>query len=136
CQARTRLPLAVFQAVLRAVVQVLVPATAVAGLWLGPRVFLIDGSSFSMPDVAALQAYFGQPGNQAKGCGFLSVSIRKGTTLGAQWAPAERLRGESMAGVGEGMGRRASERTRDGAGPRPGPLTGSDPSGSWAVEPA
>ena len=49
---------------------ILVPATEVAGLWFGHRVLLIDGSSFSMPDVAALQAYFGQPGNQAKGCGF------------------------------------------------------------------
>ena len=70
CQARARLPLAVFQTVLRAVVKILVPATEVAGLWFGHRVLLIDGSSFSMPDVAALQAYFGQPGNQAKGCGF------------------------------------------------------------------
>ena len=70
CQARARLPLDVFQTVLRAVVKILVPATEVAGLWFGHRVLLIDGSSFSMPDVAALQAYFGQPGNQAKGCGF------------------------------------------------------------------
>ena len=62
--------MAVFQTVLRAVVKILVPATEVAGLWFGHRVLLIDGSSFSMPDVAALQAYFGQPGNQAKGCGF------------------------------------------------------------------
>ena len=36
----------------------------------GHRTFLVSGSSFSMPDTAALQAHFGQPGNQAKGCGF------------------------------------------------------------------
>ena len=35
-----------------------------------PSHLLVDGSSFSMPDTAALQAHFGQPGNQAKGCGF------------------------------------------------------------------
>jgi Transposase DDE domain len=70
CQARARLPLAVFQAVLRALIHVLVPATEVTSLWLGHRVLLIDGSSFSMPDTPVLQAHFGQPSNQAKGCGF------------------------------------------------------------------
>ena len=46
-------------------VKILVPATEVAGLWFGHRVLLIDGSSFSMPDVAALQDLLrpaGQPG--------------------------------------------------------------------------
>jgi hypothetical protein len=38
--------------------------------WLGHRVFLVDGSTFSTPDVPALQAEFGQPGGQAEGCGF------------------------------------------------------------------
>ena len=68
-------PWAVFQTVVGALVKILVPATEVAGLWFGHRVLLIDGSSFSMPDVAALQAYFGQPGNQAKGCGFPEADI-------------------------------------------------------------
>jgi hypothetical protein len=31
---------------------------------------LLDGSSFSMPDTPALQAAFGQPGGQRRGCGF------------------------------------------------------------------
>jgi hypothetical protein len=66
----------------------------------------------------------------------VSVPIRMGTTLGAQWAPAERLRGESMGGVGEGIGRRASELAFDGVGPRPESLSGSDLSWSWAVEPS
>ena len=103
CQARARLPLAVFQTVLRAVVKVLVPATEVAGLWLGHRVLLIDGSSFSMPDVAALQAYFGQPGNQAKGCGFPVAHIlalfHAGTGLLLEVFAAP-LRSHDMAGVG------------------------------------
>ena len=70
CQARARLPLAVFQAVLRALVRTLVPDTEVHGRWRGHRTFLVDGSSFSMPDTPALQDHFGQPGNQKKGCGF------------------------------------------------------------------
>jgi hypothetical protein len=44
CQARSRLPLAVFRAVLRELIKVLVPATEAAGLWLGHRVLLIDGA--------------------------------------------------------------------------------------------
>lgn len=39
-------------------------------LWHGHRVRLIDGSGVSMPDTPALQAAFGQPGNQKPGCGF------------------------------------------------------------------
>ncbi len=103
CQARSRLPLAVFQAVLREVVKVLIPATEAASLWLGHRVFLIDGSSFSMPDVAARQAYFGQPGNQAKGCGFPVAHIlalfHAGTGLLLEVTAAP-LRSHDMAGVG------------------------------------
>ena len=70
CLARARLPLAVFQALLRHIVRSLIPDTQTIGLWLGHRTFLVDGSSFSMPDTPELQAHFGQPGNQAKGCGF------------------------------------------------------------------
>ena len=84
-------------------VKILVPATEVAGLWFGHRVLLIDGSSFSMPDVAALQAYFGQPGNQAKGCGFPVAHIlalfHAGTGLLLEVFAAP-LRSHDMAGVG------------------------------------
>src|SRR5215831_16290453 len=41
CLARARLPLAVFQAVLRAVVQALIPDTRAHGLWWGHRTVLI-----------------------------------------------------------------------------------------------
>ena len=70
CQARARLPLALFRAVLRHLVRALVPQTETDGLWRGHRTFLIDGSSFSMPDTPALQEHFGQPGGQSPGCGF------------------------------------------------------------------
>jgi Transposase DDE domain len=103
CQARSRLPLVVFQAVLREMVKVLIPATEAAGLWLGHRVLLIDGSSFSMPDTAPLQAAFGQPSNQAKGCGFPVAHIlalfHAGTGLLLEVAAAP-LRSHDMAGVG------------------------------------
>jgi hypothetical protein len=103
CQARSRLPLAVFRTILREMVKVLIPATEAAGLWLGHRVLLVDGSAFSMPDVAALQAYFGQPGNQAKGCGFPVAHIlalfHAGTGLLLEVTAAP-LRSHDMAGVG------------------------------------
>jgi hypothetical protein len=76
CLARGRLPLRIYQAVLRALISALVPDTHSAGLWLGRhRTFLVDGSSFSMPDTPALQAQFGQPGNQKPGCGFPVASM-------------------------------------------------------------
>jgi Transposase DDE domain len=70
CQARKRLPLAVFHALLEKIAAVLRATTAGESRWLGHRVWLVDGSSFSMPDEPELQRHFGQPGNQRKGCGF------------------------------------------------------------------
>jgi hypothetical protein len=70
CQARARLPLKVFQKLLNNVGQALQAVTDRAELWLGHRVFLLDGSGFSMPDTAELQKKFGQPGAQKPGCGF------------------------------------------------------------------
>lgn len=70
CEARQRLPLAVLQTLGRNV-------RDLAGAWRGSkelfltrRVFVIDGSSFSMPDTPPLQEHFGQPPAQKKGCGF------------------------------------------------------------------
>src|SRR5205814_5959431 len=102
CQARARLPLAVFRAILREMVKALIPDTAAHGRWLGHRTFLVDGSSFSMPDTPALQAHFGQPGNQAKGCGFpvahLLALFHAGTGLLLEVAAAP-LRSHDMAGI-------------------------------------
>jgi hypothetical protein len=75
CQARARLPLAVFRAVLRFVIRALVPRSDAEGRWRGHRTFLVDGSSFSMPDTPELQRHFGQPGGQAAGCGFPVAKI-------------------------------------------------------------
>lgn len=70
CQARARLPLAVFRGLLQFVIRALVPRTEVEGRWRGHRTFLVDGSSFAMPDEPELQRHFGQPGGQAPGRGF------------------------------------------------------------------
>lgn len=77
CQARRRLPLAVLRHVLHTTGAALAtppgtaPATpAAAGRWHGHRVWLVDGSSCSMPDTAALRKRFGQPTGQKPGCGF------------------------------------------------------------------
>src|SRR4051794_40321176 len=75
CQARLRLPLAVFQAVLKGLVEALGPDIDATARWLGHRTFLLDGSSFSMPDTPELQAHFGQSGCQRPGCGFPTAKI-------------------------------------------------------------
>ena len=69
-QARMKLPLAVFQFLLRTVSDQLQETSLDDGRWWGHRTFFVDGSSFSMPDTAVLQARFGQPGAQRDGCGF------------------------------------------------------------------
>jgi hypothetical protein len=69
-QARSRLPLAVFQAILRGLVAALGPTSSAEGTWRGHRTWLVDGSSFSMPDTPELQRRFGQSGAQAPGRGF------------------------------------------------------------------
>jgi hypothetical protein len=70
CQARKRLPLALLHWLLEKTAAVFRAATDADARWLGHRVWLVDGSSFSMPDTPELQDHFGQPGNQRKGCGF------------------------------------------------------------------
>jgi DDE family transposase len=70
CGARMRLPLALFQELLQEVCDALYPEVQNNGLWRGHRTWHIDGSSFSMSDTPELQAHFGQPSNQGKGCGF------------------------------------------------------------------
>src|SRR5262249_42446624 len=102
CQARARLPLAVFRALLRELVRALLPDTEAIGRWRGHRTWLVDGSSFSMPDTPALQAHFGQPGNQRKGCGFpvarLLALFHAGTGLLMEVAAAP-LRSHEMSGI-------------------------------------
>jgi hypothetical protein len=70
CLARKKLPLALFEHLLQRVCDALGPEIQDGARWRGHRTWTLDGSSFSMPDTPALQAHFGQPSGQAKGCGF------------------------------------------------------------------
>lgn len=71
CQARARLPLAVLRELVTRIADAVRPLTGGEGeRWRGLRTFFVDGSGVSMPDTPALQAAFGQPTNQAPGCGF------------------------------------------------------------------
>ena len=70
CKARKRLPLAVFHYLVEWVALKLRATTAGSAEWLGHRVWMIDGSGFSMPDVPELQNHFGSPSGQRPGCGF------------------------------------------------------------------
>src|SRR5208282_6347090 len=70
CQARQRLPLALFERLLAAVIRSLASCRDEAERWCGHRVWLLDGSGCSMPDTPELQKAFGQPGAQRPGCGF------------------------------------------------------------------
>jgi hypothetical protein len=70
CQARMKLPLMVFEQLLRSVSNALQHEPLDEGRWLGHRTFWGDGSSCSMPDTPALQDHFGQSGKQLPGCGF------------------------------------------------------------------
>jgi len=72
CQARSRLPLAAYQALLTRGVDAALPLSRRPGhLWLGRhRTFHVDGSTFSMPDTPELRKAFGVPAAQKKGCVF------------------------------------------------------------------
>lgn len=71
CEARRRLPLAVYQQLLDEVIAATMPRTRRKDLlWHGHRTFHIDGSGFSMPDTPELQKVFGMPAGQKEGCGF------------------------------------------------------------------
>ena len=70
CQARKRLPLAALQQAVHHLGQSLRDEVAGGITWCGRRVWLVDGTTCSMPDTADLQAAFSQPDGQAPGCGF------------------------------------------------------------------
>ena len=70
CKARMRIKLEVFELLLKRCGESLQQQTLDTGRWLGHRVFMVDGSNFSMADTPDLQRYFGQPGGQKPGCGF------------------------------------------------------------------
>ena len=70
CEARARLPLAALESLLTRATTKMAECVRETGLWLGHHLFVVDGSSFSMPDTPELRSHFGQSGRQAVGCGF------------------------------------------------------------------
>lgn len=109
CQARKRLPLRVLHRLLEWITEATRRTTASAPRWFGHRVWVMDGSSFSMPDTPELQAAFGQPGNQKPGCGFPVAKwlalFDVGTGMLLRGAPAP-LRSHEMArcpAISEGL---------------------------------
>lgn len=70
CQARKHVPESMYRHALGAVGQTLQAKVGDAYRWCGRRVWVVDGSSCSMPDTPELQATFGQPDRQKPGCGF------------------------------------------------------------------
>jgi hypothetical protein len=70
CQARKHVPESVYRHALRTVGQTLQVKVGDTYRWCGRRVWVVDGSSCSMPDTAELQEAFGQPTGPKTGCGF------------------------------------------------------------------
>ncbi|MHC4680660.1 MAG: IS4 family transposase, partial [Planctomycetota bacterium] len=75
CQGRTRLPLSLFKSAVQLVGQRVEETVTSAYVWCGRRVWIVDGSSCSMPDTPELRATFGQPDNIKTGCGFPVAKI-------------------------------------------------------------
>ena len=100
CAARKRLPLAVLRRLAARIAERLRSSTTAQSTWHGHRVWLADGSSFSMPDTPELQEAFGQPSGQRRGCGFPVAKflglfdLATGLFLRAEPAP---LRSHEMA---------------------------------------
>ena len=91
-----------FELLLTAVCDTLQACRDQSARWCGHRVWILDGSSCSMPDTRPLQAAFGQPGQQAIGCGFpvahLLTLFHAGTGL-LQQVLVTPLRTHDLAGV-------------------------------------
>jgi hypothetical protein len=75
CAARRRLPEAVIEATLRETVERTVALAGEPMRWLGRRVWVVDGSTATMPDEPELQEAFPQPAGQKPGCGFPVMRI-------------------------------------------------------------
>jgi hypothetical protein len=70
CRARERLPLAVPQTLARALAEAVLQATPRRWLWCGRRVWLVDGTTLSMPDTFENRIRWPQSPSQAPGLGF------------------------------------------------------------------
>jgi hypothetical protein len=70
CEARQRLPLSVLSALLGRMTPWAQRQPSPPPAAIGPRIFIVDGSSFSMSDSSALRAHFGLPPSTIEGVGY------------------------------------------------------------------
>ena len=70
CQARKRLPLEMVRTLTQYVGRSLAEQVPASWYWRGRPVRLVDGATVTMPDTAANQAAYPQPGSQEPGLGF------------------------------------------------------------------
>jgi hypothetical protein len=70
CKARKRLPLNFIVRLVRKIAELLEEKTCSQWRWNGREVYLVDGSSASMPDTPENQRAYPQPANQKPGVGF------------------------------------------------------------------
>ena len=70
CRARQRLPVGVVQRLARHSADTLQAAVLDSWRWKGRSVYLVDGTTVSMPDTPDNQSAFPQPRTQKPGCGF------------------------------------------------------------------
>jgi len=75
CKARQRLPESVLERLYQTVSQQLEKGVDKTRLWLGHRVFLVDGTTVLLPDTPENQASYPQHPNQKEGCGFPLVKL-------------------------------------------------------------
>jgi Transposase DDE domain len=70
CTARSRIPTSVLSTLARRTAEELLASVDDRWKWNGRAVFILDGSSVSMPDTPENQAMYPQPPNQQSGLGF------------------------------------------------------------------
>jgi hypothetical protein len=75
CQARSRIKQSYLNKVHKEVIKSFENTVSQCHLWLGKRVYIVDGSSVSMPDTKKNQSHYPQPKAQKKGCGFPVMRI-------------------------------------------------------------
>lgn len=88
CKARARLPLAILQALLTTCTSAMIEAVRDDGLWQGHRLWLVDGTGFSMPDTPALRAHFGSLAGRRPAVVFLSRIAWRWCMRGVVWCNA------------------------------------------------
>ena len=75
CDARGRLPLAGFAAMISTLCSIVTQCSEDPGRWRGRRVVMADATSTITPDMPALQEQWPQPSAQKDGCGFPLVKL-------------------------------------------------------------